>query len=68
MNTEDKIRKIYEVDLQKLSDDLKSLSDDERMSLFKVHQQRVFPDKEKPINMRELYNGKKMGSLRTGKH
>lgn len=56
MNTEDKIRKIYEVDLQKLSNDLKSLSVDERMSLFEVHQQRVFPDKEKPINMRELYN------------
>ena len=35
---------------------MKSLSGDERMSLFKVHQQRVFPDKEKPINMRELYN------------
>ena len=56
MNIEEKIRKIYEVDLQKLSDDLKSLSDDERMSLFMVHQDRVFPQKEKPINMRELYN------------
>ena len=56
MNIEEKIRKIYEVDLQKLSNDLKSLSDDERMSLFMVHQDRVFPQTEKPINIRELYN------------
>ena len=51
-----RVNEIYEWDLSRLIGELKVLSKDERMMLYKVHSQRLFPKSKRIVGIEDLLN------------